>query len=104
MYANETYHVFRSAYLMKIRAPFLNVDIATAYMPMQENQFLHASAPVRILLASLAGLKWMTIRKEDAKLYKKRNALLGLLLYDGLGGLILGWYLGTFSGKVAAYR
>lgn len=73
-------------------------------MPMEENQFLHASAPVRVLLASLAGLKWITMGKEDAKLYKNRNALLGLFLYDGLGGLILGWYLGTFSGKVAAYR
>ncbi|KAE9393126.1 hypothetical protein BT96DRAFT_944149 [Gymnopus androsaceus JB14] len=78
--------------------------ISTSYMPMEDNQFLHASAPVRVLLASLAGLKWLTISKENARLYKKRNALLGILLYDGLGGLILGWYLGTFSGKVASYR
>lgn len=104
MYANEIYPILHNAYLMKIHAPLLNIDIATAYMPMEENQFLHASAPVRVLLAILAGLKWMTISKGDAKLYKKRNALLAILLYDGLGGLIVGWYLGTFSGKVAAYR
>jgi hypothetical protein len=73
-------------------------------MPIGENQFLYASVPVRILLASLAGLKWMTSGGENAKLYKKRNALLGILLYDGFGGLILGWYLETFSGKVAAYK
>ncbi|KAF8967251.1 hypothetical protein BDZ97DRAFT_1903405 [Flammula alnicola] len=78
--------------------------ISTSYMPMDENQFLHASAPVRVLLASLAGLKWLTISRENARLYKKRNALLGVLLYDGLGGLVLGWYLGTFNGKVASYR
>ena len=70
---------------------------------MEENQFLHASAPVRVLLASLAGLKWLTISRENAGLYTKRNALLAVLLYDGLGGLVLGWYLGTFSGKVASY-
>ncbi|KAJ7887277.1 hypothetical protein B0H14DRAFT_2696045 [Mycena olivaceomarginata] len=67
--------------------------ISTSYMPMAENQFLHASAPVRVLLALLAGLKWLTIDAENARLYKKRNVL-----------LTLGWYLGTFSGKVAAFR
>ncbi|KAJ7450503.1 hypothetical protein B0H11DRAFT_320416 [Mycena galericulata] len=78
--------------------------ISTSYMPIAENQFLHASAPVRVLLALLAGLKWLTIGAENARLYKKRNVLLGVLLYDGLGGLLLGWYLGTFRGKVAAFR
>ncbi|KAJ7270274.1 hypothetical protein C8J57DRAFT_1435464 [Mycena rebaudengoi] len=78
--------------------------ISTSYMPIAENQFLHASAPVRVLLALLAGLKWLTIGAENARLYKQRNALLGILLYDGLGGLVLGWYLGTFSGKVATFR
>jgi hypothetical protein len=79
-------------------------DLSTSYMPMEENQFLYASAPVRVVLAALAGLKWLTIRGENARLYKKRNALLGILLYDGLGGLVLGWYLGTLSGKVPSYR
>ncbi|KAE9383483.1 hypothetical protein BT96DRAFT_45619 [Gymnopus androsaceus JB14] len=45
--------------------------ISTSYMPMEDNQFLHARAPVRFLLASLAGLKWLTISKENARLYKK---------------------------------
>ncbi|KAJ7023526.1 hypothetical protein C8F04DRAFT_1134184 [Mycena alexandri] len=79
--------------------------LSTAYMPIAENQFLHASAPVRVSLALLAGLKWsMSIGAENARLYKKRNVLLGVLLYDGLGGLLLGWYLGTLSGKVAASK
>ncbi|KAJ6496430.1 hypothetical protein C8R45DRAFT_985884 [Mycena sanguinolenta] len=78
--------------------------ISTSYMPIAENQLLHASAAVRVLLASLAGLKWLTISAQNARLYNKRNLLLGVLLYDGLGGLHLGWYLGTFSGKVAAFR
>lgn len=71
-------------------------------MPMEENQFLHASAPVRVLLASLAGVKWLATRNAGAG--AASTALLGVVLYDGLGGLVLGWYLGTFSGKIAAYR
>ncbi|KAJ7193634.1 hypothetical protein GGX14DRAFT_588263 [Mycena pura] len=78
--------------------------ISTSYMPIADNQFLHASVPVRISLALLAGLKWLTIGAEEARLYKKRNVLLGVLLYDGLGGLLLGRFLGTFSGKVTAFR
>jgi hypothetical protein len=71
---------------------------------MEENQFLHVSAPIRLFLTSLAGIKWLTISRENARLYEKWNMLLGVLLYDGLGGLVLGWYLGTFSRKVASYR
>ncbi|KAJ7255051.1 hypothetical protein B0H12DRAFT_1233138 [Mycena haematopus] len=41
--------------------------ISTSYMPIAENQFLHASAPVRVSLALLAGLKWLTIGTENAK-------------------------------------
>ncbi|KAJ7753217.1 hypothetical protein B0H16DRAFT_775925 [Mycena metata] len=71
-------------------------------MPIALNQFLHASAPIRVVLALLANLKWlMTSGAQNATVYTKRNALLGVLLYDGLGGLLLGWYLGTLGGKVA---
>ncbi|KAJ6506749.1 hypothetical protein C8R45DRAFT_922923 [Mycena sanguinolenta] len=68
--------------------------IATlAIRMLSENQLLHASAAVRALLALLAGLKWSTIGAQNARLYNKRNLVLGVLLYDGLGGLHLGWYL-----------
>ncbi|PPQ93176.1 hypothetical protein CVT25_002836 [Psilocybe cyanescens] len=57
-------------------------------MPMEANQFLHASAPVRALLATLAGVKWLATRNAGA--CAAGTALLGVVLYDGLGGLVLG--------------
>ncbi|KAJ7730332.1 hypothetical protein B0H16DRAFT_1733848 [Mycena metata] len=79
--------------------------LATAYMPIASNQFLHASAPIRVVLALLDGLKWfMTRGVKNTRLYTKRNVLLGVFLYDGLGGLLLEWYLGTLSGRVLEFR
>jgi hypothetical protein len=64
---------------------------------MQANVFLHASGPVRMLLAGLAALKLLASRsiKQSSPDY---NALLGIILYDGLGGLHLCWWLNNFTG------
>ena len=35
--------------------------LATSYMPIEQNQFLHASVPVRIFLALLAALRLVTV-------------------------------------------
>ncbi|KAH9480951.1 hypothetical protein JR316_0007558 [Psilocybe cubensis] len=85
-----------------------NTDLATSYMPISQNQFLHASAPVRIVLASLALLKYLLILREPRdsaarRRYKRMGGLLGVALYDGLGGLLVGWYLGTLGGKAGGY-
>ncbi|KZV99224.1 hypothetical protein EXIGLDRAFT_725858 [Exidia glandulosa HHB12029] len=79
--------------------------LSTAYMPIHENQFLHASVPVRILLASLAGFSWaMKRRRPNQDFYTDSNALIAIAIYDGLGGVVLGWHLGSFDGKIPAYR
>lgn len=78
--------------------------MATSYMPIEQNQFLYASVPVRVVLAALAGIKWLAIRNGDPAVHTKKNELLGIFFYDGLGGLALGWYLGVFDGRVPAYR
>jgi hypothetical protein len=74
--------------------------LATSYMPIEDNQFLYASVPVRVLLALVAGLRILTIDNisEDG-----RNQMLFVLLYDGIGGLVCGWQLGTFNGRIPAY-
>ena len=70
-------------------------------MPMEENQFLYATAPVRIILAAAAGLKVLVAGNGMGR--EERRMLLGIAGYDGLGGLLLGWWLGTWSGRVPAF-
>lgn len=75
--------------------------LSTSYMPMHENSFLYASAPVRVLLAGLAGLKVLLAGNSLSK--EAKREFLGLLLYDGIGGLLVGWWLGTFRGRIPGY-
>jgi len=74
--------------------------LSTSYMSIEENQFLHASVPVRILLAAVAGARWLFIDRQSTA---GRNQMLFVMLYDGLGGLICGWQLGRFDGRVIGW-
>ncbi|PGH07346.1 hypothetical protein GX51_01890 [Blastomyces parvus] len=69
----------------------------TSYVPIEENQFLHASVPVRIILAALAAARLPTAPKSE------RKNLVILLLYDFLGGLMVGYILGQWNGKLPGY-
>lgn len=101
-----------------------DVDLFTAYVPqevvldsllgqgkmlsckliemlsLQSNVFLHASGPVRMLLACLAGTKLLL--SPSTRRSPERNVLLGVMLYDGLGGLHLCWWLKNFTGLAPA--
>lgn len=72
----------------------------TAYMPIAENQFLHASVPVRVILASAAGLRAALAKAGEESV---ASQLWGIMLYDGIGGFLAGWSLGRWDGKVGAY-
>jgi hypothetical protein len=71
--------------------------LSTSYMPISENQFLHASVPVRIGLALVAGLRLVLVDNISQGGY---NQMLFTLLYDGIGGIVCGWRLGNFTGRV----
>jgi hypothetical protein len=71
--------------------------LTTSYMPISENQFLHASVPVRILLALVAAVRLVIVRNVSKD---GQNEMLFVTLYDGIGGLICGWQLGNFSGRL----
>ncbi|PGH12986.1 hypothetical protein AJ79_03959 [Helicocarpus griseus UAMH5409] len=69
----------------------------TAYVPIEQNQFLHASVPVRILLAALAAARLPFANSQE------RKVLMMITLYDLLGGGMVGYSLDRWNGKVAGY-
>ncbi|OJD15485.1 hypothetical protein AJ78_04249 [Emergomyces pasteurianus Ep9510] len=71
--------------------------LLTSYVPIEENQFLHASVPVRIILAALALTRLPTAPKAE------RKSLTILILYDFLGGLMVGYVLGKYDGRLPGY-
>lgn len=89
--------------------PILAISLSyltTSYMPIAENQFLHASVPVRLILALLAGFRAMRVPPRQGSgqndaLTKERQNLLGIMVYDGLGGLLAGWMLDSWNGRVS---
>ncbi|KAH8815467.1 hypothetical protein F5884DRAFT_747007 [Xylogone sp. PMI_703] len=72
--------------------------LCTSYVPMEQNQFLHASVPVRVILAALAGLR---VVFGSGLTSQGKKDLLVVLFYDGLGGLAVGWWLGRYDGRIA---
>lgn len=67
---------------------------STSYMPLDQNAFLYASVPVRLVLAALAGLKAVMGGNGEEK-----GVLWGIMAWDGIGAVVLGWYLGVWSGR-----
>ncbi|KAI9805348.1 MAG: hypothetical protein M1833_005801 [Piccolia ochrophora] len=70
--------------------------LVTAQLPMDQNQFLWASGPVRVLLACLASTL-LYIKTGMTK--KLKLALWGIAIYDGLEGAAMAWWLGSWSGR-----
>jgi hypothetical protein len=71
--------------------------LSTSYMPIAENHFLHASVPVRVLLALVAASRLLLFKNVSSA---GRNEMLFVFLYDGFGGLLCGWQLDNFTGRV----
>ncbi|TFK67705.1 hypothetical protein BDN72DRAFT_858945 [Pluteus cervinus] len=74
---------------------------ATSYMPIEQNQFLYASVPVRLILASLAAGKALTMNTKTVEARRDQRDLWFITVLDGIGGIVLGWWLGEFSGRVS---
>jgi len=66
-------------------------------MPIEQNQFLHASVPIRLGIAVLliaAGLL-----NKDSMDERGWWTHVGFAVWDGVGALWLGWYLGRWDGR-----
>lgn len=72
-------------------------------MPIKDNQWLHVSVPIRLLLsASLCGN--VLCRGRDGMSSEGFFEFLGLGALDLVGALLLGRELGTFSGIVPTIK
>ncbi|KAK6515452.1 hypothetical protein TWF506_007787 [Arthrobotrys conoides] len=75
--------------------------LSTSYVPIEQNQFLHASVPVRLAIATLLATSAVVNRKDmDDKSWRTH---VGFALWDGIGALWLGWYLDRWDGRCYQY-
>ena len=72
--------------------------ILTSYVPIAENQFLHASVPLRLMASMLLALKYWSERRSVSE--EGKREFLWVAAYDGALSLILGWQLGRWDGRV----
>ena len=73
--------------------------LMTSYVPIVENQFLHASVPLRLLMSVLLPTKYWSEKGTVSEEAEKE--FLFVATHDGVLGLFLGWQLGRWDGRVA---
>lgn len=98
-------HTREDEYRTTVGSTFLTLGLAyllTSYMPLEENQFLYASVPIRVLTSVVLASTWA--RNRETMSDEGKWEYLGTALYDGAITVWLGWYLGTFSGRVPRYQ
>ena len=72
--------------------------LVSSYMPLEDNQFVHTSVPVRLFLAGcLVGVCVLRGREMSKSGWWE---MIGLAAIEGVGALMLGFHLGRFDGKV----
>jgi hypothetical protein len=72
--------------------------LVTSYMPIEENQFIAASVPIRLGLSALMGTLCVLYRKSMSK--SGFWEFVSLALLDGSAAIGLGLYLGRWDGMV----
>ena len=72
-------------------------------MPVEKNQFLYMTVPVRLVLAVCAGLRLLVDGRGMSA--EGRREMAGILVYDAISVMVLGWWLGEggFSGRPPVY-
>jgi hypothetical protein len=74
----------------------------SSYMPIEENQWLHATVPIRLFLSSALGAN-LLLRGR----YMTQEGFwefLALGVVDFVGAIMLGWELGRFDGMVSRFE
>jgi hypothetical protein len=73
--------------------------LVSSYMPLEDNQFIAASVPIRLGLAALMGTICVIHRKTLSKSGFRELALLAIA--DASAAVVLGLKLGRWDGMVA---
>jgi len=72
----------------------------SSYMPVDENQFLHATVPVRLILSGLMTMNLLIHGRQGMS----KDGFWGhvaIAAIDGITGVLLGNWLGRYDGLVA---
>jgi len=94
--------LYATTSLMGITTAIIGLSyLATSYVPIEQNQFLYASVPVRFLVSATLALAALL---NGGKMSKEGwRTHVGFAIYDTLGATWLGWYLGKWDGRCPGY-
>jgi hypothetical protein len=95
-------HLYATTSLLGVTTAILGLAyLGTAYMPVEQNQFLYASVPVRMVVGCTLAL---TALLNGGKMSREGwRTHVAFAVYDGLGAVWLGWYLGRWDGRCPGY-
>ncbi|KAF7114657.1 hypothetical protein CNMCM5793_009608 [Aspergillus hiratsukae] len=71
----------------------------SSYMPIEENQWLHVTVPIRLFLSSALGANLLLRGRNMSE--EGFWEFLALGVTDFVGAIMLGWELGRFDGMVS---
>jgi len=75
----------------------------SSYMPMEENQWLYTTVPVRLGISAMMGLTLLAHGRAGMS-EEGFWEFVGLTVLDGIGATLLGFSLGRFDGMVPGYK
>ncbi|RHZ64510.1 hypothetical protein CDV55_106614 [Aspergillus turcosus] len=74
----------------------------SSYMPIEENQWLHVTVPLRLFLSSALGANLLFRGRQMSE--EGFWEFLALGVTDFVGAIMLGWELGRFDGMVSGFE
>jgi hypothetical protein len=74
----------------------------SSYMPIEENQWLHVTVPIRLFVSTALGVNLLLRgrRMSEEGIWE----FLALGVTDFVGAVMLGWELGRFDGMVSGFE
>ncbi|PKX89327.1 uncharacterized protein P174DRAFT_516003 [Aspergillus novofumigatus IBT 16806] len=74
----------------------------SSYMPIEENQWLHVTVPIRLFVSTALGVNLLLRARRMSE--EGFWEFLALGVTDFVGAVMLGWELGRFDGMVLGFE